>query len=134
MLEKQLFQPIKELFESDGFMVDGEVRKIDMLCMKDDVSVAVELKKELNLKVIIQAALRQKTIDIVYVGIFSPKSLHNKRFKEKLYLLKRLGIGLIIVAPRSLEASVYQDPLVSEVPDYRTPQQKEKGTDNQRNA
>jgi hypothetical protein len=119
MLEQQLFQPIKDLFESDGFKVDGEVKKIDMVCVKNDVFVAIELKKELNLKVITQASLRQKTMDIVYIGIYSPKSLFNKNFKEKLYLLKRLGIGLIIVSPKSLQVSVYQDPIVSDISKYQ---------------
>lgn len=120
MLEKQLFKPIKELFEEDGFVVDGEVKTIDMVCIKDDVNVAIELKKDLNLKVITQAALRQKTMDIVYIGIYSPKSLFNKQFKEKLYLLKRLGIGLIIVAPKSLKASIYQVPVVTELKKYQS--------------
>lgn len=119
MLEKELYKPIKVLFEREGFIVDGEVKKIDMVCIKDDINVAVELKKELNLKVITQAAIRQKTMDIVYVGIYSPKSLYNKQFKEKLYLLKRLGIGLIMVSPKSLSAQVYKDPTVTETKKYK---------------
>lgn len=45
--------------------------------------------------------MRQKITDFVYIGIFRPKDLRSSSFRDKLYLLKRLGIGLIVVSKRS---------------------------------
>lgn len=68
---------------------------------KDDESVAVELKVTLDFKAVQQAALRRKITDHVFIGIFKPKNMNSHSFKDKTYLLKRLGIGLIVVSKRS---------------------------------
>jgi len=109
MLEKELFIPIKEYFESLGYTVDGEVLNVDLVAIKDKTSVAVELKTSINFKVFEQAALRQKQIDLVYIAVPKQKNLRKKSFINKLYLLKRLGIGLIFVS-ESKDVLVYSDP------------------------
>ena len=86
---------------------------------KGEEHVAVELKVDLDFKALRQAALRQKYVETVYIAIFKPKSLRNTAYRDKLYLLKRLGIGLLLVSKRSLEVQVANEPLVTELSVYQ---------------
>lgn len=126
-MEKDLFEPIKEYFEKYGYVCDGEVMDID-LYMEKKVSetvdftlesVAVELKQVLDFKAVQQAALRQKITDHVFIGIFRPKDLNSHAFKDKLYLLKRLGIGLIVVSERTGTVEIVLEPVVSELSSFQ---------------
>ena len=114
-MEKDLFGPIKAYFEKLGYVCDGEVKDIDLYMEKDGMSVAVELKLSLDFKALQQAALRQKVADSVYIGIFCPKDMRSHSFTDKLYLLKRLGIGLITVTKRTKTVSVANEPVVCEL-------------------
>lgn len=114
-MEKDLFLPIKSYFEAFGYTCDGEVNDIDLYMEKDEESVAIELKQSLDFKAVQQAALRQKITDYVYIGIFKPKDLYSRAYKDKLYLLKRLGIGLIVVSKRSKSVEIVSEPVVSEL-------------------
>ena len=118
-MEKDLFKPIKEYFEGFGYVADGEVCDIDLYMEKEGSSVSVELKQSLDFKAIIQAALRQKISDTVFIGIFRPKDLFSKSFQNKIYLLKRLGIGLIVVSKRTLDIEIVSEPVVSELSKYQ---------------
>lgn len=119
-MEKDLFGPIKEFFESQGFICDGEVKDIDLYMEKEGESVAVELKQTFDFKALQQAALRQKITDYVYIGIFKPKDLYSRSFKDKIYLLKRLGIGLIVVSKRSKIVEIVNEPVVSELSSFKS--------------
>lgn len=118
-MEKDLFQPIKNYFSDLGYTGDGEVQDIDLYMEKDGDSIAVELKQTLDFKAVQQAALRQKVTDTVYIGIFRPRDLNTRAFQDKIYLLKRLGIGLIVVSKRSRVVDVVSDPIVSELSAYQ---------------
>lgn len=118
-MEKDLFQPIKAYFEQYGYLCDGEVRDIDLYMEKNGQSIAIELKTTLDLKAITQAALRQKITDYVFVGIFQPKNRRSKAFQNKLYLLKRLGIGLLAVSKRTGIVEIISEPVVSELSAYQ---------------
>lgn len=100
MKETDLYLPVKTLFTTLGYEVNGEVKNIDVTAIKGDDMIIVELKTAFNLKLILQAIDRQRITDQVYIAIPRPKSKHriNKPFKEKEYLLRRLGLGLIFVA------------------------------------
>lgn len=108
MEEYKLFIPVKELFESIGYTIYGEVNDIDVVAKKEEHIIAIELKNTLNLKLVLQAIERQKHIDMVYVAI--PKKKFNKEFKNKCNLLKRLSIGLIIVDFKKNIARIEIDP------------------------
>jgi hypothetical protein len=99
MKETQLFIPVKILLESLGFEVEAEIEHIDMVAKKKDRYIAIELKKELNVQVIAQVLKRQTLTDEAYIATFKPttKVMHSKIYKDKLLILKRLGIGLITV-------------------------------------
>lgn len=118
-MEKDLFAPIKEYFEASGYICDGEVKDIDLYMEKDGVSVAVELKQTLDFKSLQQAALRQKITDTVYIGIFKPKNLFSRSFKDKIYLLNRLGIGLILVSKRSKAVEIMAEPVVHDLSAFK---------------
>jgi hypothetical protein len=112
MKETELYLPVKTLLIAQGFQVKAEIKDIDILGSKDDFLCAVELKTKLSIKLIYQAIDRQKIVDQVYIAI--PKSsikMRSKAYKNLIYLLKRLEIGLIFVdqhqAEVILEASVY---------------------------
>lgn len=117
--EADLFEPIKEFFQKDGYTGDGEVGSIDLYMEKNGLSVAVELKKTLDLKAIEQAALDQKTCDLVYIGIYKPRDLFSRANKSKIYLLKRLGIGLILVSERTMTVELFSEPVVSELSNFQ---------------
>ena len=125
-MEKDLFEPIKNYFENQGFVCDGEVKKIDLYMEKENTSVAVELKQTLDFRAVQQAALRQKIVDIVYIGIFMPKNLRSKAYKEKVYVLKRLGIGLIGVSKKTFTVEILNEPIVSELSSFQQKNKKQK--------
>lgn len=118
-MEKDLFLPIKTYFEGYGYECDGEVQDIDLYMEKEGESIAVELKQTLDFKSVQQAALRQKLTDTVYIGIFKPKDLYTKSFKDKIYVLKRLGIGLIVVSKRTNQVEIVSQPVVSELSQFQ---------------
>lgn len=114
-MEKDLFRPIKEYFEKNGYVCDGEVNDIDLYMECNGKSVAVELKQTLDFKAVQQAALRQKITDTVFIGIFRPRDMYSSSFKDKLYILKRLGIGLIVVSEKTKQIEIVSEPVVSEL-------------------
>ncbi len=126
--EQDLFKPIKEYFESYGYICDGEVEDIDLYMEKGEVSVAVELKKTLDFKALQQAALRQKITDYVYIGIFKPADLYRSSFQDKLYLCKRLGIGVIVVSKRSKALEIVAEPVVTELSVFQKSNKNKKTT------
>lgn len=118
-MEKDLFLPIKEHFEAFGYTCDGEVNDIDLYMEKENVSVAVELKQKFDFKAVKQAALRQKVSDFVFIGIFKPSNLGSRSFQENIYLLKRLGIGLIVVSKRTHAVEIVSEPIESELSSFK---------------
>lgn len=118
-MEKDLFQPIKDFFTKQGYTCDGEVGDIDLYMEREGETAAVELKVSLDFRAVQQAALRQKLVDSVYIGIPTPKDFNSRAFKDKLYLLKRLGIGLVTVSERSGYVSVANEAVVSELITFR---------------
>lgn len=116
MKETDLYLPIKELFSRLGYDVQAEVGEIDVLATKEEDFVVIELKKDLNLKLIVQGAQRQKLSEIVYVAIPKPtyKIRMSSVFQEKVYLLRRLGIGLVFVNFKKSGpvATIEEDPFI----------------------
>ncbi len=99
MKEIQLYPPIKEHFEELGYEVYSEANNIDVVCKKDETLILIELKANLNFKLIYQGIERQKLSDNVYLAIKKAKNtdISNDLFSQKLEILKRLGLGLLIV-------------------------------------
>ena len=105
--ETDLYDPCKTLLESLDYQVKAEVGAIDIMAIKDDYMVIVELKLKISLKLIYQAIDRQKLADKVYIAL--PKTVINQtksNVKHFLNLLKRLEIGLIVVSNNQAEVLV----------------------------
>lgn len=97
--ESDLYEPVKQYLESKGYKVNGEIHSCDLVGQKDAELLVVELKKQLNLEVILQAAERQKIAEVVYIAVLKPGDFKkNAKYKRICHLLRRLEIGLILVS------------------------------------
>ncbi len=98
IIEADLYKPVHDYLIKQGYNVKAEVLHCDIIAVKDDELMVIELKRNLNLSLLIQAANRQKFTDSVYVAIASrPDKAMPKNFKGACHLLKRLELGLILV-------------------------------------
>ena len=95
MKETDLFPLLKSYFENQGFYVQAEVNDCDIGAKKEELIIIVEMKTQLNLKLIYQGCQRQLINDNVYLAV--PRINNKKTYKERLYILRRLNLGLLIV-------------------------------------
>src|SRR5690625_963186 len=97
--ESDLYEPVRAYFHNLGYDVQAEVRDCDVVAIKDTSITIIELKLNLNITLLMQAAQRQKLTSSVYVAIKRPKlSLRRRRWRHLLHLLRRLELGLILVS------------------------------------
>lgn len=97
--ESDLYMPIKALLEEQGFTVKGEVNDCDLVGVRGDDLVVVELKVAFNLALVLQGIDRQRITDAVYVAVEAPRrSRGDRRWTEIQTLCRRLGLGLITVS------------------------------------
>lgn len=122
MRETDLYAPVKAFLEAQGYTVKAEVDGCDVVARRgDEPPVVVELKRALNLELVLQAIDRQQVTDTVYVAVPDDRRaaartvLHRSR-GEVLRLMKLLGLGLLVVGLRARAAKV--DVLVDPAP-YR---------------
>ena len=110
--ETELYKPIKQLLEGQGYEVKGEVGSADVVGRRDpDCLVVVELKTGFSLSLFHQAVARQAVTDTVYVAV--PRGSgrpFQKSLKNNLSLCRRLGIGLITVRLKDGLVDVHADP------------------------
>ena len=100
MKESDLYLPLKRFLESQNYEVKGEVRNCDVLAVRADESpVIVELKRSLNLDVMLQAVARLSLTSKVYIGIPRRCGVLKRRRRQIIRLLKMLGLGLIVIDP-----------------------------------
>ncbi len=98
MMETDLFQPVSDFFVKAGYTVRSEVVHCDILAMKGEELVAVELKTQFSLALLTQAVKRQKTADAVYMAVPKPANFgRTKKWKDLVHLVRRLELGLIFV-------------------------------------
>lgn len=101
ILESDLYEPIRDFLTAQEYTVHSEVLDCDVSAVRDNVLVVVELKRHLSVELLAQAVKRQKTADAVYVAIPKPKALKlTSKWKDTFYLLRRLGLGLLMVSFR----------------------------------
>jgi len=107
LYEEDLYAPIKDYLTKEGYEVKGEVMHCDVTAVRNDELLVVEMKKTLNLDVILQASIRQRLADRVYIAVPKKgKLLFTKRWKDICYLLRRLELGLFLVSIRGKNALV----------------------------
>lgn len=96
--ETDLYAPVRDLFTAQGYIVRGEVDGCDLVAVREERLVIVELKTVFNTALLIQATDRQRIADDVYIAIARPdKNLRSARWEGILHLLRRLELGLIFV-------------------------------------
>lgn len=95
--ESELFLPVKTLFENMGYQVNAEVKDCDVTAVKDDELIIAELKKNLSVTLLSQGLQRQKTGAVTYIAVPKPKNYSPKTFRDTLYVIKKLELGLIFV-------------------------------------
>ncbi len=105
--ESDLYQPLKRYLEAQGYDVKGEILDCDVLAIREgEPPVVVELKLTFNLQVILQCVERLSLTPNVYIGVPRKTKIVNKERKRINKLLRRLGIGLILIDQTTRTGSV----------------------------
>jgi hypothetical protein len=110
-VETSLYAPVKAFLEGQGYEVKGEVGSCDVVAVRADALVIVELKTRLTLDLLLQGVERLAATDTVYIAVPSPRGASVDRRLRKL--LRRLGLGLLLVDPARARGrvDVVLDPL-----------------------
>ena len=98
--ETDLSGPLCEYLKAQGYTVRSEVKDCDIAALKGDDLLMIEMKKVLNIQLLVQAARRQRVSDSVYVAIPRPSNKWKwwKQTRGVHHLLRRLELGLILVS------------------------------------
>ena len=104
--EKDLYKPVKRLFEENGFAVKGEIKDCDIIALKEEELIVCELKMSFNLKLVYQLIDRKTITPLVYAAIATPK----KEGKNIKRLLREIDCGLIYVSQETEIAEVVLNP------------------------
>ncbi len=109
MKESDLYRPLKQFLEAQGYEVKGEVVDCDVMAVRDaEEPIIVEFKLSINLSVILQAVDRLALSSCVYIGLPKQYKLASNRKRERkiIKLLKMLGLGLIIIDQKTKKGCV----------------------------
>jgi hypothetical protein len=112
MRETDLYPPIKQFLEQQGYAVKAEVVPADVVAVRgDEPPVIVELKTGFALSLFHQAIERQTVTDAVYIAVpAGGAKAARKALKRNLKLCRRLGLGLLSVRLRDGLVTVHADP------------------------
>lgn len=106
--ENDLFPPLKEFFESQGYQVYAEVpcygRTADIIAVKNSIHVVVEMKTALTLKLVEQVFNWRGMANLVFAAV--PNRTEITLFARQL--LESFGIGLLVLDIDNFS----EDPLV----------------------
>jgi hypothetical protein len=100
LAETDLAGPLYEHLAAQGYTVRSEVKDCDIAAIRGDDLLVIELKKTLNVALLVQAVRRQRLTDSVYVAIPRPSNKWKwwKESRGVQHLLRRLELGLILVS------------------------------------
>lgn len=110
--ETDLYKPLHDYLVKHGYTVRSEVRNCDIAAVKTDAPspskgegwgeglIIIEMKRSLNVQLLVQAVQRQKIAPSVYVAVPRPanKRRWNVESRGVQHLLRRLELGLILVS------------------------------------
>jgi len=97
--ETDLYGPVRDYLVGRGYAVQGEVKDCDLVATRGDDLVVVEFKRALSVDLLLQATQRQRVADAVYVALPKPDLWEKRaRWRRIEHLLRRLGLGLILVS------------------------------------
>jgi len=113
--EFELTKPVSDYFVNQGFKIFNEVKigycRADLVAFKNNTATAIELKINDRKKAIIQAKNYQLASDYVYLAFPLMKSYSILRKSE--HILKKEGIGLLIVNEKTCKVSKIINPRLS---------------------
>lgn len=99
--ETELYEPIKQFWENNGYDVRGEVGHCDVMALREgEPPVIIELKRSLNLPLLVQGMNRLAVSDRVYIAFEkreNGKAPQQLKWSEIRRLCERLGLGLLTV-------------------------------------
>ena len=100
LTETQLAGPLYRYLGEAGYTVRSEVKDCDIAAVKGDDLLIIELKKSLNLALVVQGVRRQRLTDSVYLAVPRPSNKWKwwKESRGVQHLLRRLELGLILVS------------------------------------
>ena len=110
MNEADLYPPLKRFLEERGFEVKGEVRGCDVVAVQGDDVVILELKKTLNLQLVLQGVDRLSMSGTVYLVVPEGLRLVKTQRRRVVRLLRMLGVGLLTVEPQAERVSIVVEP------------------------
>lgn len=124
MLEKELFPPLKKYLKELGYTVYCEVpnhyRSVDVVAVKDNVHVAIELKVAFNAAVVRQASSNRFFFHRSYVGVPAKVRLLGKtmewcrRFGVGVFLINESGVRMELEARDNVPMKIYDFSLFQE--------------------
>lgn len=99
LAETDLYYPVRDFLQKQGYSVRSEVMGCDVTATKDEQLLIVELKLGLNTTFLVQAIDRQRLTDLVYVALPKPSAREWRlRWPGLQQLLRRLELGLLLVS------------------------------------
>ncbi|MEX3014335.1 DUF2161 family putative PD-(D/E)XK-type phosphodiesterase [Gymnodinialimonas hymeniacidonis] len=111
MKESDLYPPVKAFLEAQGYEVKGEIGPADVMGVRGEDIVVVELKTRFSLALFHQGIARLAVCDCVYVCVACGKGRPwMKAVKENKRLARRLGLGLLSVRMETGVVEVHCDP------------------------
>ncbi|WP_319560475.1 DUF2161 domain-containing phosphodiesterase [Marispirochaeta sp.] len=112
--ETALYPPVKAYLEELGYTVRGEAAGLDVAAVikngAGEELIAVELKNTLSIKLLAQAVERQDSADGVYLALPAEGSSFPQKLRPYLKLIRRLGLGLLLV--RFMSRRIRVDPVI----------------------
>ena len=118
-MEKDMYPIIKKHLEQQGYHVKAEVKDSDVVGIKEDVIIIIEMKSSFTIKLIYQGLKSKGITEYIYLAIPKPtnKIIKSATFKEKIEIIKHLELGLLFVDKDLEKVIVVHNP---ETVDYKT--------------
>ncbi|MEX2366321.1 MAG: DUF2161 family putative PD-(D/E)XK-type phosphodiesterase [Pseudohongiellaceae bacterium] len=111
MRETELYQPVHDFLQQQGYRLRAEVSNCDLVAMKEGELVVVEMKTRVNMTLLIQATERQSITPWVYVAIPEPaRPNSHSRGVERVIRQLRLGLLLVRFSPIGTTVSQILEP------------------------
>jgi len=107
--ETDLYEPIKQLLEKQGFTVKGEIKGCDIAAIRGETLWIIEMKKNFSMPLLYQAMNRLSITSSVFAAIPRPKRANSRQFRTLKKILTKLELGLITV---SIDSPVKQAEII----------------------
>ncbi len=110
--ETDLYPPIKDFLEAQGYIVKSEIGAADVVAVRgSEPPIIVELKVGFSLALFHQCIARLKVTDDVYLAVLhQPGKRFASAVRDNKSLARRLGLGLITVRLSDALVQVHCDP------------------------